>query len=191
MMEFPQQQLLDRLTRIDELLEIIIDQLSTITGIPKPRAPFTIPISITELIHILINAGKAYGYFIIDSLDIPPSTQVIYTIDITKGYRGAPIEFLALPDPDHLLQMVIYLDGDVFAYDDDMVAAVYTEPIHYLKDYFHLIYALDNIKIVFTNPSATDSATINFRFAWAEIRDAEWTKIMDKYYKVVEEWLLK
>ena len=190
-MTFPEEKLLDRLTRIDELLEMVINQLSIISGVPPQRAPFTIPISITELIHTLINAGKAHGYFLIDSLTINPLTQVTYTIDITRGYRGAPIEFLALPDPDHVLQMYIKLDGVPFAYDDDMVAAIYTEPIEFLKDYFHLIYAMDKIEVVFINPSTTTTATINFRFAWAEIRDAEWQRIMDKYYKVVEEWLLK
>ena len=191
MTEFPHEKLFDKLTRIDELLEMAINQLSIISGVPPVRAPFIIPVSVTELISTLLHYGKTKGYFAIDSLTIGPLSQVSYTIPVTSGYRAAIVEFLALPDPDHTLQMFITVDGEPFGYDDDMVGAIYTSPINYLRNYYHLSFALDEIEVTFINTSDTDTATINFRFAWAEIRDAEWRKIVEKYYSVVEEWLLK
>jgi len=155
------------------------------------KAPFTIPISITELIHTLIQEERARGYFIMDSLTIAPFTQVTYTIPVSNGYKAAPIELLALPDPDHTLTMYTKIDGGTFAFDTDMVAALYTQPIKFFKDFYVLKWAEREITVTFYNKSPTQTANINFRFAWAELRVDDIKKINSVYYEVVRKWLLK
>ena len=154
-----------------------------------PQAMFTFRIALPELIHALVNKKVALAYFLIDSVTIPPGWAIIYTIPVTERYVAIPIEVLFIPDPDHVLGMVIYLDGKLFATDSDMVATQYEGGINFLRDY-QLVkdIARKNIEAVFTNTSTTE-ATLNLRFVWVEMPDYVYNRIVERYYEVISEWL--
>ena len=191
---------LDRITRIDDILrEIsskldgISNQLSLVTGVPAKLSvtPFTIPINLEQLVASLYRAGKIHGYGGFFSATLNPAESYEITIPVSSGYYMIPIEFIATPDPDHALILSIDADGQPYFYDGDMVSGIYEEPVNLVTDFRFVTVLTEYIRVTITNKTTSDTAYINMRIAWAEIRAAEWEKIMDKYYEPVKRWLVE
>jgi len=161
-------------------------------------APFNLPISLRELIFALVNSGRATGYFLIDNVTLNPLTSVTYTIPVVPKVVGGtieyqlatPISFLALPDPDHTVAMTIEMDDMPMVVDSDMVAGIYTEEVNFLRDVNFFWWAKREIKVTYTNTSATDTATVNFRFIWATMSEEDMRRIERKYIEAIKVWLL-
>lgn len=192
--------ILDRITKIDNILgEIsskidgLSNQLALIAGVPAKVSvtPFTIPINLEQLVASLYRAGKITGYGGFFSATLNPAESYEITIPVSSGYYMIPIEFIATPDPDHALILSIDADGQPMFYDDDMVSGIYEEPVNYITDFRFITVLTEYMRVTITNKTTTDTAYINMRLAWAEIRAAEWEKIMDKYYEPIKRWLIE
>ena len=190
----------DRITRIDDILKEISskldgisNQLSLITGAPAELnvTPFTIPINFEQLSTTLYRAGKIVGYGGFFSATLDPAESYEVTIPVSSGNYMIPIEFIATPDPDHALILSLDADGQLFFYDDDMVSGIYEDPVNLITDFKFLTVLTEYMRVTITNKTTTDTAYINMRIAWAEIRAAEWEKIMDKYYEAIKRWLVE
>jgi len=190
----------DRITRIDDILKEISskldgisNQLSLITGAPAELnvTPFTIPINFEQLSTTLYRIGKIVGYGGFFSATLNPAESYEITIPVSSGYYMIPIEFIAAPDPDHALILSLDADGQPLFYDDDMVSGIYKDPVNLITDFKFLTVLTEYMRVTITNKTTTDTAYINMRIAWAEIRAAEWEKIMDKYYEAIKRWLVE
>ena len=175
------------LREIRDLLKDLLERSAYGVG---ERSIFVIPINFFELVMTLIAKERAKGYFILGEIDIPPGYMVSYTIPVTPEHKLVFIEWQALPDPDNVIEMYVYKDGKLWADDKSMVAAIHTFPIRFLRDYDMVISADREVVITFVNPTTDITAKIDFRFAYAEMRADEFKSIVDRYFGVIDAWLI-
>ena len=156
---------------------------------------FEIPIRIDELMMALINSGRAQGLFLQDSIILLPLTTYEYTFDIPQSTNENKIavffSFQALPDPDNQIAMTFMSDGEYKFVDTSMVAGMYEKGLNFLRDFALIWYARRNFGVKFTNLSATEAAKLSFRATWAYMPEKDFTRINDKYFEVIKNWLLE
>ena len=165
----------------------------------KIKPPFVIPITLSEIIATLIATKRVKGYTITDSIDLPPSATLTYTIPVeeipksdTEGVPqvAIPFEFTAQPDPDYSIHGTFKLDNKVLIDDTAMSADMYNKSFDFITQYSLVLFAEKTLSAIFTN-TTTDDAHISFRIVFGVMKKTDYEKIVYSYATEIKDTLLK
>ncbi len=164
----------------------------------ESNSPFVIPISLRELIYTLKAKKVIYGYVLTDSIELPPSTALNYTVPIqslkpaTPNNRvvAIPLEFAAFVAPDYQIHGTFSIDNIVLIDDTAMVSDLYTKPFDFLTQYALSLYAKETLSAKFMNTSSTDSAKVSFRTVFGVMSERDYNKIVSTYADKINNYFL-
>ena len=164
----------------------------------QEQPPFTIPISLDELLMSLLSTDRAEGITLADTLELPPNStiQYIYSVPALKTKNGKiqlvaiPYEFMIQPDPDGIVSAVFKADETILLNDPSMISSLYATPLNFIRNYALAVYAKKALSMTFTNTSSNETATVAFRAVIGIMREEDFERITYNYSERVKDWLL-
>lgn len=159
------------------------------------KVPFIIPISLDEIFLAMVGSGRAVGGVLTDYIEIPPGFAVQYILPVPQNTKQGelvivPVEYTAQPDPDYQIAGKFQVDNLILVDDEAMVAALYTDPMNFLREYSLSLHAKQYLIATFTNTSLTDYAKVSFRSVFVTMLKSDYDKLIKAYIERIKDWLL-
>ena len=187
-------EIIDRFTRIDEELDILIrqidllnNQLSGITGIQIPQtqqSKIRLSVNFLELFTTLIYKGLMKPHVVGYAFTVPPNFTLTLNIQVPPDKVSIASEWRMTIDRDHIGKMSIYWDDVLVYQDNDLIQATYNTPVNFFN--LRAIIPIErSIRVAITNTSTTYPLNINILDIYADMDKTLFNRILNKYFDTI------
>lgn len=190
-------ELSDVLSRVDDLIEILVRQqelhtqlLSTIAGRPspviEPPLPMVASLNLLEILTALRNTDIAqrFGWFYWSY--VAPGATVISTGTVPTDQVAVVLAARCAFEPDHTLVIVGQTDDRTFLFDADAYMPAYYEIANFYS-MGAVGAAKTNYRVTVINKSAVDTAYFAGWFSGLYMPKEAWSAITDKYLSFIND----